>query len=152
MPAVAATPTCSKCGQPRPAAKECPPCHRRRVADWKQANLDRVKAQKHRNEPARRRRAWAREAERRRLRYRERTAFYRAGDVTADQLRAIHVAAGGACHYCRREVKARFKPTDPRGFDHVVPKADGGRHTAANLRLCCRDCNSRLSDKKASAA
>lgn len=140
--------TCQKCGWSGESSR-CRPCHRKANATWKLANRDRLKAQKQRNEPARRRRAWASDPERRRQRYRERTAFYRAGDVTTNELRAIFAAAGGRCCCCGVPVKARFNPTDPRGFDHIVPRAAGGRHTATNLRLCCHSCNSKLSDKKA---
>jgi 5-methylcytosine-specific restriction endonuclease McrA len=54
---------------------------------------------------------------------------------------AIIARDGGVCYLCGG------KPTGyALTLDHVAPLARGGPHTAANLRVACRSCNSRKND------
>lgn len=72
-----------------------------------------------------------------------RVAWLRSGDVTRSDLEQIWEACSGRCYYCTAEVfKPRFNPTDPRGFDHVIPRSKGGKHTPENIVVCCWGCNS----------
>lgn len=48
------------------------------------------------------------------------------------------------CAYCG----ARFESSDLT-FDHVVPRAKGGRSTWKNLAAACRPCNQRKGDRRA---
>lgn len=73
--------------------------------------------------------------------YERRNAWLRTGDVTREQLQAIWKAYAGKCAYCGIPVMPRYTPCDPRGFDHVVPRIRGGKHTAMNIVVCCRRCN-----------
>lgn len=132
--------------------QRCLACNRRRTKLWAAANPDKVRA---------RARAYSRRffygrredfnAKRRKYRKPEtnkknrliRQRWLEEGDVTSEQMRAIYAASSGKCHYCGAAVRARFTRTDPRGFDHVIPKCAGGRHTAANIVVSCRFCNSR---------
>lgn len=56
--------------------------------------------------------------------------------------RALYERDKGRCYICDKAVPLKGTP-----FDHIVPLARGGQHTSDNLRLCCRSCNSRKSDK-----
>lgn len=44
-----------------------------------------------------------------------------------------------SCLYCGAKFNDRYKPT----IDHLIPLIRGGTHSAANLVVCCRPCNSR---------
>ena len=92
-------------------------------------------------------RTWMREHrtyESNRIEVQARLTWLRAGDVTPDELRGIALSHGFSCAYCSRQVDSlRFWPSDPRGFDHVVPRIAGGRNTAENIVLCCSRCNAR---------
>lgn len=71
-----------------------------------------------------------------------RADWLKAGDVTDQQLRDVYDGSGGLCHYCGAEVKdPLYHPRRFRGFDHVVPMCQGGRHTASNIVVSCRSCN-----------
>lgn len=48
----------------------------------------------------------------------------------------------GICYLC--DSKLKFNEST---LDHVIPKSKGGHHGLANLKLCCKDCNS-LKDNK----
>lgn len=143
---------CKTCGwvgavKSRP---RCLACANRRTRAWRKANPDKARADKRRQE--RRFRTERRDeynAKRRQKRngalsaaaVRRRKMWLTAGDVTAAQLRAIYERDGGCCRYCRQIVYPRFNALDPRGFDHVVPRAKGGQHTASNIVTCCGICN-----------
>jgi 5-methylcytosine-specific restriction endonuclease McrA len=58
------------------------------------------------------------------------------GTVTRAVTRALY--ATRRCAYCRRRIARRL-----RTIDHQVPISRGGRHTAGNLVMACRDCNGR---------
>jgi 5-methylcytosine-specific restriction endonuclease McrA len=64
------------------------------------------------------------------------------GTVTRAVLRALYAAR--CCAYCRRTI-----PRRERTIDHKVPLARGGRHTARNLVMACRACNSSKGDRTA---
>lgn len=143
---------CKKCGwsgvvlsRPR-----CLACYRERVKKWRSANRDKYNAQKARHD--KRMRATRRDeynAIRRRNRKPEtnaaarrlRIAWLMSGDVTREQLIEIFNRDNGQCVHCGAKVSPRFTPTDPRGFDHVISRQKGGKHTAANITTCCRRCN-----------
>lgn len=143
--------TCLTCGwtgevltRPR-----CLRCAAERTRKWRQANPDKYREQKRRGEHrARKERREQYRANRRRRRKpsveaanrAKRLAWMLAGDVTRADLIAIY-ERDRVCVYCGAAVVPRFTPTDPRGFDHTVSRANGGRHTPDNLRVCCRTCN-----------
>jgi hypothetical protein len=139
-------------GRPR-----CLPCCAKRTKEWRQQNPDkaadlkrRMEKQSRVNRPeveaARKRRVRSRNPEHYRAKYAERLEWLRAGDVTRADLERIFAEANGKCVYCGTEVRARFTPSDPRGFDHVIPRSKCGLHTSSNLALACGDCNARRSD------
>ncbi len=150
---------CIACGWeaeiPEHKPRRCGPCNVRRTRSWRDRNpekahdLDKRMGKKERTERreqynARRRRnrkPHVMAASRRR-----RVEWLLAGDTTREELIAIYEAASGLCHYCDKPVRARFSPHDPRGFDHVQPRAKDGKHTAANIVVCCRSCNELKSD------
>jgi 5-methylcytosine-specific restriction endonuclease McrA len=153
--------SCKRCGwmgdvngRPR-----CLPCYARRTAQWRLDNPEKKRELKRRADKklraerpevaaARKRARRARNPDQCRAKWAERAAWLRSGDVTREQLRAICNATDGKCSYCGvRVAGVRVNPTDPRGFDHVVPRSKGGRHTADNLVLCCGSCNERRSDR-----
>lgn len=71
-----------------------------------------------------------------------RLAWLRTGSVTATDLRAIYNSTNGHCVYCGVFVpEPRFTPKDPRGFDHIKPRAFGGNHEKGNIVTCCGTCN-----------
>ena len=150
---------CRKCGwegtvNGRPRCMEC--C-RVRVSRWRKENPEKLRAQKRRydkrmrmerreeyNARRRRKRSAKRNAEARQ----RRITWFLAGDVTREQLIFIFEKGQGKCHYCGQAIIApRFTPTDPRGFDHMISRAKGGKHTATNITPCCRLCNELKGDK-----
>jgi 5-methylcytosine-specific restriction endonuclease McrA len=149
---------CKRCGwqgevngRPR-----CLPCYAANTARWRAENPEKATTLKRAmDKKARTERPEEYNAKRRRYRkpetnsasYRLRLNWLRSGDVTKDQLERIYIEANGRCHYCHSEVVPRFTPSDPRGFDHITPRSKGGRHTSANLVVCCRGCNERKSDR-----
>lgn len=66
-------------------------------------------------------------------------AAYATGDGTLTRLvlRAMF-AWQRECPYCGKAMGAREK-----SLDHVTPLSRGGTHTADNVVVCCRSCNSR---------
>ena len=89
------------------------------------------------NRKRRRYRRKDRDVERTRLRYR----WLQSGNVTRLQLIEIYERANGKCQYCGKSVKCGFNPLAPRGFDHVIPMAKKGKHTASNMVVSCWKCN-----------
>lgn len=62
-------------------------------------------------------------------------------DVTEQAIHALREVTK-ACHYCRKPLAcARV------AMDHVIPLSKGGLHMMANIVGCCRNCNSRKSNK-----
>lgn len=133
-------------GRPR-----CLECYRKAVSKWHKNNPEKSNAQArlydHRFRVERKE---AYNAKRRRFRkpstmqasYKRRAEWLGAGDVTREQLIEISRRDNGQCICCGAPVRARFTPSDPRGFDHIVPRVQGGKHTASNLVVYCRKCNS----------
>ena len=72
---------------------------------------------------------------------RRRLVWLLKGNVTVEQLRAIYKRDQGRCIYCGKRVQARFNPIYLRGFDHTLSRANGGKHEAGNLTICCKGCN-----------
>ena len=143
---------CGKCGwsgevngRPR-----CLACYRKYISEWRNRYPDKVRNQRAQQDKRNRetRREWY-NARRRRYRKPETNAMARrariewllSGDVTREQLITVYENHQGNCHYCGKHVMARFTPFDPRGFDHVKSRSKGGKHTASNLVVCCRQCN-----------
>jgi 5-methylcytosine-specific restriction endonuclease McrA len=62
-----------------------------------------------------------------------RRMFGRGGSLTPAEWTEIWASYRGLCAYC---------PASARSMDHVVPRADGGRHEAGNVVPACRSCNS----------
>lgn len=86
--------------------------------------------------------ALAARRERDRQRAKQRAAWLRAGDVTDEELRMIWERDQGRCRYCGTPIiRPQFTRCSPRGFDHVIPMARGGHHTADNIVVCCLPCN-----------
>lgn len=151
---------CKRCGwtgevngRPR-----CLPCCALATAAWRKANpekkrdLSRRMEKKLRTErpeetAAKKRAKYRRNLPRYRARYAKRAEWLRVGNVTKEELVSLHESVSGKCFYCGVSVSGRFKPSDPRGFDHVIPRSKGGIHTIANLVVCCRSCNERRSDR-----
>lgn len=50
----------------------------------------------------------------------------------------IYLRDKGACQYCGRKVSR-----SDMQYDHVVPRAQGGLTTWANIVVCCHKCNQR---------
>jgi 5-methylcytosine-specific restriction endonuclease McrA len=71
----------------------------------------------------------------------KRIAWLKAGTVTKQDLQNIYSLYGGKCAYCGIDVKPRYTTTDPRGFDHVKSRTQGGKHEKGNIVVCCRKCN-----------
>lgn len=149
---------CQRCGwsgQVNGKAR-CLPCAALATRKWRAENPDAARNLKRRMEktPAGRARMVRHKRERRarnpqttQMAWRRRIEWLASGDVTREQLAAILHAAQGRCHYCNALVRCvRLNPHDPRGFDHRVPRARGGQHTATNIVLACADCNERKSD------
>lgn len=146
--------TCGKCGwvgevKSRP---RCLVCYAKRVSEWRANNPDKAKAQKARYQKRHREtRRDEHNARRRRLRksetnaanYRQRLLWLIQGDATRQDLISIYEKAKGLCVYCGIKVRPRFTPTDPRGFDHVIARVNGGKHTASNIVVSCGRCNAR---------
>lgn len=146
---------CVRCGivaEHRRGSGPCRPCAAKAQSEWRATHPEETK--RHREEwrkrreardpeyAARRKRTRRNAApERHREKYRERLAWLRSGSVTREQLLEVFAAANGTCRWCGVAVSARFTPSDPRGFDHVVPRAVGGKHEKSNLVVSCRACN-----------
>lgn len=62
------------------------------------------------------------------------------GTVTDDFLKTLYGTK--CCYYCEKAV-----PKKDRTADHKKPLARGGKHTAKNLVMACRSCNSSKRDK-----
>ena len=54
----------------------------------------------------------------------------------------IYMRDGWTCQYC-----AKRKPTKDLTFDHVVPRAHGGKTSWTNVVTACRKCNSNKADQ-----
>ena len=151
---------CKRCGwsgevngRPR-----CLPCAAARTAAWRKRCPEKAKALRRRMDKkarserpaqmaAKKREKYARNREHYRAKYAARLEWLRAGYVTRDELVSLYAASNGQCAYCGSAVPARLCPSDPRGFDHVLPRSKGGQHTVSNLVVCCRSCNERKADR-----
>lgn len=103
-----------------------------RVAQYRTAEREKI------NERARLRQ----KTERGRLKSKHHSAIRRARkravSVGPVDLEAIYARDGGRCWICWRSI-----PLALVHFDHVIPLAKGGEHTAENIRTCCQPCNDR---------
>ena len=69
--------------------------------------------------------------------------------ITAARRAAIYQRDGFTCYLCGCELdtnKANVLAPNAATLDHVIPRAKGGSDDSANLRACCRACNSAKSD------
>lgn len=149
--------TCIKCGWTGKVngRQRCLPCAASRTKKWKKNNPD--KAREHRrlwekrfrterpkeyNARRRRKRSKERSSEA----YKRRLMWLASGKLTRLDLIEIFELANGKCVYCGVNVMPRFTPSDPRGFDHVVPRSKGGHNIKENMVVSCRNCNSKKSD------
>lgn len=150
--------SCGRCGWTGFVAsrRRCLPCSAASVARWRREYPVAARELKRRMEKTEAGRARvtrhkrerrARNPETAQAAWQRRVDWLASGDVTRDQLLEIFQATHGRCTYCAQLVDTvRLNPHDPRGFDHVVPRAKGGAHTASNIVLCCGPCNERKTD------
>lgn len=143
---------CKKCGWSGEVTSKphCLPCYAKAMREWRAKNPEKYKAQKARwakrmkqERPdyyRQRRRKYYLPATGKRQRVR-REAWLKAGDVTKAQLLHIVKIWQGCCAYCGKRVETYCSPLHLRGFDHVTSRAQGGKHTASNIVVCCRACN-----------
>jgi hypothetical protein len=75
----------------------------------------------------------------------------KAHDVPRVQVRraAIYERDHGLCGICGKAVDRSLPPLHPMSFtlDHIIPLTKGGEHSAANVQVAHRVCNSRKGDK-----
>jgi predicted Zn-ribbon and HTH transcriptional regulator len=139
--------TCKRCGWSGEIVgpTRCPPCVRRSNNAWRFNHRKRLSVymRSYMREYLRGREAAGKHMER----YQARMTWLKAGDVTWQQLREVYLRDGGACVYCGTPVSVSTRTSNPVGFDHVIPRMKGGCHTASNLVVCCRSCNSSKSTK-----
>lgn len=65
----------------------------------------------------------------------------RSGTSERARLRAaVHKKTGGKCHHCGEPLTGRWE------IDHLIPRANGGRHIFNNLVPSCVPCNQDKSD------
>ena len=57
------------------------------------------------------------------------------GTLTGDAVRRLFAEAT-TCHYCSRPMASRDK-----SLDHVIPVSQGGTHSADNVVIACKRCN-----------
>lgn len=155
----------------RPGRRECKECAKERLAEYRRKNLEAIKQgqaayrEQHRaelnakqtayyydNHEEIRRRSLERGDERKwRLanpqKSREKVARRRArikGSPVVEMVdrEAIIRRDKSTCYLCNVVLEAKDVT-----LDHVIPLAKGGHHTAANLKVACRPCNLRKSDK-----
>lgn len=79
---------------------------------------------------------------RRRAYAHERRVVERAGDLSADAELALRRSTK-RCPLCRVVLTDQKHRPNSRHLDHIVPVNQGGRHTPANVRIICADCNKR---------
>jgi 5-methylcytosine-specific restriction endonuclease McrA len=143
---------CKKCGWAGKVngRKRCLACYRKRVKEWREKNPEKRKLQKQRYDAKFRKERPEEYRSKRRKYYLPKTAarVYRirkewllSGDVKKEDLKKIFLNHEGKCAYCGKKVIPRFSPKDPRGFDHVISRSKGGKHTASNIVVCCWKCN-----------
>ena len=143
--------TCKKCGWTGnvQGRQRCMECARKRTAKWHKENPQKSRAQSLRyDKKFRLERREEYNAKRRKYRKPEtnysnrvkRLQWLISGDVTRTQLIEIY-ERDKKCVYCGHNVIPRFTVTDPRGFDHVIAKVNGGQHTFDNIVVCCKKCN-----------
>ena len=142
---------CQKCGwegfvncRPR-----CLACYRRRIKEWRKNNPERAKQQRarynkrfkeFRRDEFNKKRRRLRKPETNHKQYKKRIEWFLSGNVTRTDLIEIY-ERDKVCVYCGTKVIPRFNPLDPRGFDHVISRANGGIHEKSNIVVCCRRCN-----------
>ena len=67
--------------------------------------------------------------------------FKRRGNVQFSRIN-IYMRDAWTCQYCNKK-----KATRELTFDHVVPRAHGGKTSWTNVVTCCRKCNSEKADQ-----
>lgn len=72
---------------------------------------------------------------------RQLSKFRRKGKVQFSRIN-IYMRDSWTCQYCKKK-----KATKDLTFDHVVPRAQGGKTTWTNIVTACRPCNSEKEDR-----
>jgi len=72
---------------------------------------------------------------------RQLSKFKRKGKAQFSRLN-IYMRDAWTCQYCYEK-----KPTKDLTFDHVLPRAQGGKTNWTNIVTACRPCNSRKEDR-----
>lgn len=130
------TKVCRVCGKRRVhhRPKWCLRCDAAKAKAWRERNHEWHKENM---------RAWRKgHPEVSRKSYVKRKAWLRRGNATKVQLQILYGQSNGKCKYCgMRVMNPRFRRTDPRGFDHIIPRIRGGKHTITNMVVCCWGCN-----------
>ncbi len=67
--------------------------------------------------------------------------FKRRGEVKFSRLN-IYMRDNWTCQYCRQKMR-----TQELTFDHVLPRAQGGKTSWTNIVTACRPCNSRKDNR-----
>jgi len=154
---------CKKCGWQGVVRgrQRCLACARKYIKEWRKNNREKSRAQHARwDKKFRLERREEYNARARRKRNPEkvyemckrRSKWLLSGTATRLELIEIWEKQKGLCVYCGKSAGTpRFTPHDPRGFDHVLSRAAGGKHEASNMVVCCRPCNSKkgLTDLRA---
>jgi hypothetical protein len=89
-------------------------------------------------------RAWLKRNPKKNAEYCARRRALRNGAIVVDKIDrdAIYLRDQGVCHICTKKVRR-----DRMTLDHVIPLTKHGSHTAANLRVAHRSCNSRKGNR-----
>lgn len=138
---------CRRCGKLETHNRKrfCMKCDVKRSKLWKQLNP--VQARKQQSKWKKNHPECTRGIQIRRY------AWLRAGDATYAEMRDLFERSGGRCKYCNKLIKKpRFYPTAPRGFDHVIARRHGGKHTITNMVVCCWSCNTEKGAREATIA
>ena len=91
----------------------------KRVADWRRRNPEKCKEYENKR----------------------RALLLHAFDEAVER-KIVYVRDDKACYICKRSL--RLKEME---LDHVVPLSRGGRHSYANVKACCSQCNRKKSNK-----
>lgn len=161
--------TCSDCPAPRQGRKKrCDDCQRehdrRRLAEWRKANPEKVKAQQKRNSQTQyarrpdeikaRAKAWTEANKERantlmRASNAKRRALARGNAVESVDYDRVAERDEWTCGICGEPVDRSLRFPDPasKSIDHVLPIEAGGSHTYANVQLTHLRCNFRKGRK-----
>ena len=69
--------------------------------------------------------------------YRRKRETERPKQKISKRRKDLYAAARGRCGICGKSI-----PIETTNLDHIIPKAQGGKSSRANLQIACRACNS----------